>query len=218
MPIRLLIMIALALIALCAAAISVIFVLPYPPTDLDPLLAAPPDCAMPCWQGIQPGKTSLDEAIALLERSPWVSEIYPALNSVDWEWNGAQPALYDDTSGWQFQGRMQFDQDDTIMNVVMRTRLSFGALWMALGTPDRVMLLSPDSTLPFSYIYHIAVYDRYSLYAFSIVECPTTPRAFWNAPLNIAFGWPNLIPTEIANNAPYELPRWLFRRNVSGCG
>src|SRR5690606_1648114 len=151
------------LIALCAAAISVIFVLPYPPTDLDPLLDAPPDCAMPCWQGIQPGKTSLDEAIALLERSPWVSEIYPALNSVDWEWNGAQPALDGDTSGWQLQGRMQFDQDDTIMNVVMRTRLSFRALWMALGTPDRVMLLSPDTTLPFRYIYHIAVYDRYSL-------------------------------------------------------
>src|SRR5512132_3259667 len=32
-------------------------------------------CAPPCWEGITPGKTRVDEAVALLNRHPMVTDI-----------------------------------------------------------------------------------------------------------------------------------------------
>jgi len=51
-------------------------------------------CAPPCWEGITPGKTRVDEAVALLNRHPMVThiEIYRPLlggdGRVSWRWNG----------------------------------------------------------------------------------------------------------------------------------
>lgn len=44
-----------------------------PAESLPGILDAEPDCPMPCWQGIRPGTTTIDEAVSLLSLSPFVN-------------------------------------------------------------------------------------------------------------------------------------------------
>src|SRR5215207_1071315 len=175
------------LVLVAFAAIVAVCSRPYDASALHPLLSPPRGCAMPCWGGIQPGATTREEAVALLEGNVWVSEVYPSLTAVDWVWSGSQPAFFD-TSSPTFQGRMELTDwespNTTIASVVMRTHLTFGELWLALGQPDRLYLLAANN----GSLVHLAVYDQYDLYVFNFLSCPVTPAQFWNAPLEVGFG------------------------------
>lgn len=61
------------------------------------VLFAPTSCSMPCFLGIQPGVTSVDEAIHILMADSWIEHVEPhytvvpnSLNTVwgwvDWDW------------------------------------------------------------------------------------------------------------------------------------
>jgi hypothetical protein len=210
------------LVLVAYAAIVAVCSRPYDASELYPLLSPLRGCTMPCWGGIQPGATTPDEAVSLLEENAWVSEVYSSLNAVNWVWSGSQPAFFD-TSSPTFQGRMELTDwqspDTTIASVVMRTNLTVGELWLALGQPDRIYLLRNDTPEEVRVMY-VAFYERYDLYAFSDLLCPVRPDAFWNRPVNVAFGEPNLlIPARVlANESPDQLPDWFFRNRAPGCG
>jgi hypothetical protein len=206
------------LVLVAYAAIVAVCSRPYDASELYPLLSPPSGCAMPCWAGIQPGATTPDEAVALLQENAWVSEVYPSLNAVDWVWSGSQPSFFD-TSSQTFQGRMELTDwqspNTTIANVVMRTNLTFGKLWLALGRPDRLHLLAQNDKS----IVHLAHYERYDLYVYSFLSCPVTPAAFWNAPLEVGFGAaPSLPYPSLLDDAQYRLPDWFFRSRAPDCG
>src|SRR5579871_5051602 len=62
---------------------------------------------MPCWQGIRPGDTSINEALSILRAHPWVqtiSEVYASPYEGDtrtvliyWTWSSGYPFAGSDT-------------------------------------------------------------------------------------------------------------------------
>jgi hypothetical protein len=65
-----------------------------------------PNCPLPCFMGIRPGVTTVDEAITILQNHDWVKNVLLEEGSFDpvyvtWEWSGVQPAFINDQSGTQ---------------------------------------------------------------------------------------------------------------------
>ena len=66
-------------------------------------------CAPPCWEGITPGLTRVDSAVAMLNRHPMVTaiQIYRPLlgddGQISWRWNGADRGA----------GKLEFPQIDS---------------------------------------------------------------------------------------------------------
>src|SRR5215470_15243249 len=66
---------------------------PYNDRALRAFLNPSGHCRMPCFMGIQPGVTTMDQAVKLLKASGWVKEITAQdANELEWTWNGSQPA------------------------------------------------------------------------------------------------------------------------------
>ncbi len=98
---------------------------------------------MPCWQGIRPGETKINQALAILRRHPWVdkvSEVYPvpyAGNTttilIYWTWSSAYP----------FAGSLNYSEQGIIITekgwvrqIYLTSSIPFGDLWLALGGAD----------------------------------------------------------------------------------
>ncbi len=68
---------------------------PYDDRELRELLF-PADCLAPCFMGIQPGVTTVEEAVKALEASKWVSAIDNGVvdretGAIYWEWSADKP-------------------------------------------------------------------------------------------------------------------------------
>jgi len=105
------------------------------PQDLNPLFALvqpPENCATPCWQGIRPGVTTADEAIAVLEAHPWIADMTSVANAVTWRWNGAQPfpANRDDGGSLGISG-------EVVSTITLETAARLGDLWLLLDQPEQ---------------------------------------------------------------------------------
>ncbi len=111
----------------------------------NPLVAAffalTPDCLSPCWQGIHPGETSLDDAVALLRANAWVGMVTQigALSSeggfatvINWEWSSAFPY---GRSSHAVDGSL-VGQNGIVQQIYLLTDLRFGDVWLSLGKPD----------------------------------------------------------------------------------
>ena len=172
---------------------------------------------MPCWNGIQPGVTTLDEAVSVLAANPSVSDYMVSPGKVSWWWNGEQSALLDD-SGRAFHGRMEYalvNGQERITSVVLDTNVPMGDLRLTLGAPDSLTLhtIRPQEVQRAGIVY-LASYD--GLYAFTTLDCPMNVDEFWRSPSYIAFGAPNLA-FEGENFQFQSLPDWFFRDQAPGC-
>src|SRR5882762_8583233 len=79
-------------LALFTAALLLIHTQPYDDHDLRQLLL-PEGCPAPCFMGIRPGVTTMDEAEQLLNENQWVNKITFASDTyIAWTWNGKQPS------------------------------------------------------------------------------------------------------------------------------
>jgi len=58
-------------------------------------LLLPNGCPAPCFMGIRPGVTTVEETLKLLEESGWVDQIENQTLSISWSWNGKQPRFID---------------------------------------------------------------------------------------------------------------------------
>jgi hypothetical protein len=72
---RLLFSSAILLTLLFAACIGIIRAQPYDNSDLSAFLTPPEGCPMPCFMGIRPGVTTVEEAIAILEAHEWIDTV-----------------------------------------------------------------------------------------------------------------------------------------------
>jgi hypothetical protein len=116
---------------------------PYNAEPLRVLIAPPESCAAPCWAGIRPGVTSLQDGMAALASTGWAEGITANINPesgtgvVEWSWSGAQPAWIDGHK----RGGMAV-HDGVIADIGFATRLTLGDFRLALGTPDRMSEIS----------------------------------------------------------------------------
>lgn len=73
-------------------------------------------CAPPCWEGITPGETSVQEAIELLNTNPYVSDVAywsrpdDDVGVIGWHWNGSN-------KGGVFQYPQTANQDNSIVRI-----------------------------------------------------------------------------------------------------
>lgn len=209
---------ALLLFAVFALGVTLLRGVSSPNTDIQTLLTAPPDCAAPCWNGIQPAHTSVEDAVSLLAVDPSVADYQVTPGKISWWWNGDQPALLS-ASGRAFHGRMEFEQvdgEDRITSIVLASAIALGDAQLALGDPDSITLhtVRPQDAAQRAGTVYVAHYDTLSVFA--VLDCPMNVDDFWKSPVYIAFGTPALI-FEGETFQSGSLPEWFFRDQAPGC-
>jgi len=123
-----------------AGSLLLVRVWPHGDTPLHALLH-PPGCSAPCWEGIRPGETSLDQAVAILEHHPWIAQIrfhwdYPNESPptpygwLTWDWSGQQPDWIDGDYPGLLAAR-----DATAEAVILQTTILLGEVHALLGQP-----------------------------------------------------------------------------------
>ncbi len=114
-----------------------VVVIPAHPYDFGPtraLFMPTVGCAMPCFLGIRPGETTLDDARALLNRHPWVAmtTVYRdtggQVRNMTWDWNGQQPQALGSAGVIDLR-------DNIVTQLKLRTDVPFAEIWLAFGQP-----------------------------------------------------------------------------------
>lgn len=117
------------------AALLFIRAQPYDDHELRDLLL-PANCPAPCFMGIRPGVTTMDDAIKILESSGWVE---PHKNDFDnwisFKWNGHQPDLMMDNDGISLSFSLH-PATVTQISFQLQENVSVGDLYLALGMPS----------------------------------------------------------------------------------
>jgi hypothetical protein len=217
LPLRALLWLALALTGVIMAGLALALVLAagVPAPDYAPLLGEGA-CAAPCWHDIQPGETTLVEAVALLDQDPSVEAVVVNVRSASWWWNGDQaPVLRHQPQ--PFDGRMLFATDaadSAIDGLALMTTLTLGDLYLQLGPPHTQTFHLPSNPAPTRLIYE-AHYDGLSVFA--TLACPVSPTAFWAAPAGLTFGEVDLSIGGIRLTAP-ATAGWPLGRYSDLCG
>jgi hypothetical protein len=126
---------------LFAAVLLLIRAQPYDDHELRALLM-PEGCEMPCFMGIRPGVTMVDEAVKILENSGWVKqdEIYRNKDSgliwqVTWTWASNAPYVTT-TTDFGTLGVI----DNVVNEIYIPTSVPLGDIWMIMGIPPDYIL------------------------------------------------------------------------------
>ncbi len=172
-------------------------------------LAPPETCPLPCWQGVRPGVTSLEQAMALMREHPWVGEMNFAqrIDALYWRWNDDQPAFVDRDR----RGFLSVRADGIISNVMLYTEIPVGDLILLLGQPDAIYSFANNDL--------IIVYEQESLEVFTRHECPFNVERFWSTPASVrwtASTHSYLVQYYDIRQIDPASPQWL--RDSSRCG
>jgi hypothetical protein len=210
---------ALLLLIACLTSVAVICAQPYDDADLLAFLTGDEGCsvgeAAPCWAGIRPGVTTLDEARALLQAHPWVGAITendePLAQYLYWEWNGRQPAYL--TPADDKIPTFMWAQDDIIQFITIPTQITFGDLVLVYGEPEQgvlnvsrlgrqvLMSVRPNARL-------IAAYQSGHLLLDITLRCPAPPIDVWRAPVILGlYSSPSLLGVALH---PYDRAGWIY--------
>ena len=161
------------------------------------------DCAMPCWQGIRLGSSTLHEAVNVLNAHPWVVNISVDPNRADmealigWSWNGQQPKII----GPPILGGLAEVRRGQVQIIRMVTTIPFGEIWLALGKPDTGSV-RPSQAFNREMDVHLAIYQDEGMIVRSLLPRPRRLWALWHAPVEIVF------QANPLNDSPYRLPCW----------
>jgi len=107
---------------------------------------ASPSCNPPCWEGVTPGKTTLDQAYVILNTNPQILNATKETNYVAWSF---QPKN-DGGSGLIFS-----ENNDLIEVISLRPRngiISLGETIEKFGEPDQVLFTASDSDIVITYL------------------------------------------------------------------
>jgi hypothetical protein len=200
---RLIIKPLVLLVALSAVLIGVAYSQPADRSALGVLILPDAACRTPCWQGIEIGVTTRQQAMDLLEAHPWVAQVYQTSLAVTWRWNGSQPALFNGEKDGLLQIR-----GGLVRQIRIQTLIPFGDAWLLLGRPDDARIVQPVSRFS---AYQIAAYNV-GIQAISSMECPVTPENFWSGHITLGMG--EIWSTEALNSRSlniYHIPFWWNR-------
>jgi hypothetical protein len=184
----------LILVAVGSALVSAVHQPQGEDVGLRRLLLPAPGCASGCWNGIEIGVTTREEATRILETSPWVAEVFQTPLTVTWRWNGEQPP---EING-ERDGLMQIG-NNRVRQIRIQTLIPFGDVWLLLDRPDNTQLVM---TLTRSSAYQIASYDE-GIRAISTIGCSVTPTVFWSTPITLGIG--DIWSTEALNGRGFDI-------------
>jgi hypothetical protein len=130
MLLKIILRIIFALTAPFALLIVLTHLQPYEGSHLRALLAPTEGCDAPCFIGIRPGVTTVDEAVELLSSHEWVGGIDVDLLAIRWRWTGAQPAWIDAREPAQI-----WLDGERVTGIEFKTRLTLGDMRLTFGEP-----------------------------------------------------------------------------------
>ena len=132
--------------------------------ELRGLLTPPRGCSSPCFMGIQPGVTTVDEALSRLQASAWVETVYyigEGLSSPDvqWDWNGTAPDVFSQPA-ISYGGGLGIEHG-VVQYIEIKTEVALGDAWLYWGAPENYTYLfttggpigRPPPAKPFVYFY-----------------------------------------------------------------
>lgn len=182
--------------------LSVLFVLPIAlfrawsavDLDLSAGLALLGDCPAPCLMGIQPGVTTLPEALERLRAHEWVDTVQMhayelgarglrGAGWLTWTWRDNHPALIDSTR----PGRIRFSQslgDTVIESIGLPTTLRAWHVQRQFGTPDAgAVAQNNDETVSYLLIYRAPL----ASYGVKVtLACPADLIDYWHSRAEIS--------------------------------
>lgn len=183
----LLLRMSLLLTLLAALPIFIIRARPYEDSELFALLTPPEGCAMPCFMGVRPGVTSVEEAMQILQSHPWVAEGIESreFSRIVVVWDSAEPSLIDTGTS----GRFSF-AGGVIQNINIRTRIRLGDLWAGSGQVDWAIQIPASINRPPGRAFRLGYHQMQPLFSFFV---PTdNGRVSFDdlitVPLNVYFG------------------------------
>ncbi len=171
-------------------------------------------CNAPCWQGIQPGITTVDEAVALLQAHPWVSSAgaggTPADTRVYWRWNEQAPAFAGTITALYPESYL-YARNGIIRYIRLTTRIPYGNIRLVMGAPETGSF-QPSTPSSFNRLYfHTAGYFGGRVAFDTNLICPATPPGFWNDPVVIVYN-DGSYPT-YSEMPAYNLIPWIYQSN-----
>jgi hypothetical protein len=164
-----------------------------------------------CWNGILPGSTRVDDAVALLESHPWIEQVtverQPLMEYIYWNWNDRKPAFLDTSDErvppfvWASQG--------VVDHIAIPTSLSHADILRKLGTPQlgtfRVLRTRRGARYPtLASIWHVAGYDDGLYLVYMTTLCPVSARNIWRSSVTLSLYSRVRVPLE-----RYDLEHWL---------
>src|SRR5262249_12704463 len=151
-----------------------------------------PGCSPPCFMGIHPGTTTAEQAIDLLQASPWVKGVSPTTASVGsgarpkttniyWSWSGQQPDFV--FAAASREPPYLHVRNDIVQYIRLVTRIPYGNALLIVGAPDTRTLIVGDSES----VLQSVGYLRGRLVFDSQLTCPLTSTVVWNTPISITY-------------------------------
>jgi hypothetical protein len=144
---RLLIHLTFPLVTAFTAAVLLIRAQPYHDNNLRTLLI-PERCLAPCFMGIRPGITTVDDAISILEKHEWVAGIEPHFippenpsehyrGWVYWDWKADAPIWFRAAPDVMRGHAGVFDSvDGLVVDITVATNVPFGSIRLTMGRPS----------------------------------------------------------------------------------
>jgi hypothetical protein len=134
----------------------------------------------PCFLGIELGRTSLDEARAILGEHPWIVEIadqllydYMGSEHLRFRWHWGEHSI--DRSTWSGELIASYG---TVYMVRLETGLTLGDLWIALGTPEIIPFTVVQSQHRPVVLLYSSFFSHRSVAVASALHCPLSYRHF----------------------------------------
>lgn len=197
----------LALVIGFSGTITLIHARPYDNSELRHFLSAE-DCAAPCWQGIHPGQTTLNEAANLLEERGWAWDIafYRGMamdtGMLVWTWSDQPPPLIDRRRA----GNMWIE-DNIVRKIEVGSVARFGDVWLAMPAPDG--LITAYVATSSGRILSTASYRQDTLLVGAATTCPVRLHEFWAARVSVVVDDGVNPLAGVSASSPYQLPQWM---------
>lgn len=187
---RLVMRVVLITLGLLVGSVMLIVAQPYDDGSVRGVLM-PQDCPMPCFLGIQPGKTPIYDAIDLLEKSGWAQDVEVQRNiagwveQVLWTWNGTQSSIYASQSKNRIAVSHSIQTSPQLVtSVTVSTTIPVAYAYLLLGDTYLTDSRREEGQLGARVS---AFYIGPFVNIWSVIECPGTKERFWEAPMSIEF-------------------------------
>lgn len=190
----------------------------YDASALRAFLTPPDDCPMPCWQGIRPGVTNINDALHILEAHPWISEIQhpeiPYDKRTYWNWNAEPSGVINNA----VRGHGLPDWDNNAWSSIeISTVVPMGDFVLTLGKPDGLMILAIRSnsiaggSAQVEKMMPVLVYRDLGLMIYNFIDCPARMDDFWNSWGMVVYGDAELAyPGQVYRFEKFVFPDWFF--------
>ncbi|NDJ61234.1 MAG: hypothetical protein GYB67_08925 [Chloroflexi bacterium] len=153
------------LLLITALPLAGLYLLPYDDGGLRAFFAATDDCASPCWQGITPGETTIDEVNAIMAAHPWID----ALIGFDWWWSDAAPPFVDAEYA---RGAVWGVQNRVIGYLRLYSLSRLANVLITYGRPDGGRLRTDESIAGVTMVYELT-YDALPDHVMTVFgRCP----------------------------------------------